>query len=332
MTDGKSYPLIRITIKDEYPALLIARRMEDKNSLYFGPYPNVSQMKLVLRTIRKIFPYKSVIRHPKKPCLFNHLGLCPCPEVFNDKDYKKNVGRIVKFLNGKIDVVIKSLEKERDIKSKEEKFEEAQNLQKQVNAIKEITTPRPYPYEYEINPNLKEDLRNKEMETLILELKMNGVELKSLSRIECYDVSNILGTNPVGSMVVFLNGEKDTSSYRRFKINPENYKLKPNDPSMIKEIIQRRLNHKEWKMPDLIIVDGGKGQVSSAKNAILEKGFNISTIGLAKKEETIVTENLKEIKLGRNSPGLHLIQRIRDEAHRFAISYHRLLRLRLISG
>jgi len=332
LTDGKSYPLIRITVKDKYPAVLIARRMEEKNSLYFGPYPNVSQMKLVLRTIRKIFPYKSVARHPKKPCLFNHLGLCPCPEFFNDKNYKKSIRRIAKLLNGKIEAVIKSLEKERNLKSKEEKFEAALTLQKQIEAIKHITTPNKHPFEYEINPNLKEDLKKSELDSLIIELKKHDIELKSLRRIECYDISNILGTNPTGSMVVFINGEKDTSQYRKFKIDPKKYRLKANDPMMIKEIIQRRLNHKEWEMPDLIIVDGGKAQVSAAKDAISDKNYNTAVIGLAKREETIITENLKEIKLGRNSPGLHLIQRIRDEAHRFAISYHRLLRLKLISG
>lgn len=332
LTDGKSYPLIRITVKNQYPAVLIARRMEDRNSLYFGPFPNVSQMKLVLRTIRKIFPYKSVIRHPKKPCLFNHLGLCPCPEVLGDREYKKNIRRIIQLLSGKTNVVLRSLEKERDMASKKEGFEKASLLQKRINAINVVTSPIRHPFEYEINPNLKEDLKNKELKTLEEELLKNNVEIKSLSRIECYDVSNILGTNPVGSMVVFLNGEKDSSQYRKFKIDPKNYRLKANDPAMIKEVLNRRLKHIDWEIPDLIIIDGGKGQVSTAKESILKSGRRIAVIGLTKREETIITSDLKEIKLPKNSEGLHLIQRIRDEAHRFAISYHRLLRLKLISG
>jgi len=148
--------------------------------------------------------------------------------------------------------------------------------------------------------------------------------IKSLRRIECFDISNTSGTNATGSMVVFENGEKAGNYYRKFKIKT----LKtPNDFAMIEEVLIRRLKHKEWPYPNLLVVDGGKGQVSAANKAI--KQFNIleiPIIGLAKKEETIITSHLAEIKLPKDSSALKLVMRIRDEAHRFAITYHKKLR------
>ena len=95
LTDGKAYPLIRITIKDKCPKVLVTRRIEDNNSLYFGPFPNSEALRLVLRTTRRIFPFQSVMNHPKKHCLYFHLGLCPCPEITKNKDYKKNIKHLI---------------------------------------------------------------------------------------------------------------------------------------------------------------------------------------------------------------------------------------------
>jgi excinuclease ABC subunit C len=124
-------------------------------------------------------------------------------------------------------------------------------------------------------------------------------------------------------MVVFINGEKEGAEYRKFKIRRENL---PNDFAMIAEVLQRRMKHKEWPMPNLIIVDGGKGQISSALEVLKETNNQIPIIGLAKKEETIITPDFKQISLPKDSEALKLIMRIRDEAHRFAITYHRKLR------
>lgn len=341
LTDGKAYPLIKITVKDKYPKVLVVRRIEENpsagGSLYFGPYPNTGSMRLVLRTIRKIFPFQSVNNHPKKACLYHHLGLCPCPPVFDSpalkRNYKKNINWIIKFLNGKIDNVVIELEKEREILSKLEKFEEAKDLQKKIEAIRLITNPVYQPFEYETNPNLKADLTAKDLEDLKLELLKIGIKVWSLHRIECYDVSNIMGKLSTGSMIVFVEGEADKSLYRRFRIMYK--RIIPNDVAMIKEIISRRLRHKEWKFPNLILVDGGKAQVSAALKAIKESGLTIPVIGLAKREEAIIVPgfpHFKEIRLPKDSKALHLLQRVRDQTHRFAISYHRKLRSQLLKG
>lgn len=331
LTDGKSYPMIKIT-KDKSPKVLIVRKIDEnqktKGSLYFGPYPNTQSMYIVLKILRRIFPFQSVNNHAKRICLYNHLNLCPCPPMFKSKNeinqYRKSVRYIIRFLKGDIMNVTSDLEKERNEFSKNESYENAAEIQRKIDAINHITQKVYHPFEYEENPNLRVDLRNKELEDLKNNLQRNGVNVSQPSKIECFDISNTAGKLSVGSMVVFINAEKKTSLYRRFKINP---KIEgPNDTSMIKSVISRRLKHPEWEYPDLIIVDGGKGQVGSAMKVLIEQGLNIPLIGLAKRNEIIITEEFREIILKRGSDGLNLIMRIRDEAHRFAITYHKTLR------
>lgn len=327
LADGKEYPLIRITIKEKYPKVLIARRPDDKKSLYFGPYPSSSAMKMVLKILRKIFPYENVLKHPKKPCLYYHLGLCPCADFFDSpeikKQYKKNVRHIVQFLNGEKQKVLKELEAERNQQSNAEQYEEAKKTQNKIDSVLFVTSPVHKPFEYEINPNLREDIRSEELVALQNHLSTAGVTVNYLHKIECYDISNTSGTNATGSLVVLSEGELNKSLYRKFKIK----KTKgPDDFAMMAEMLIRRLKHTEWEYPDLIVVDGGKGQISAALRVLNNLSLTIPLVGLAKREETIITSDFKEISLPKDSKALHLVQRIRDEAHRFAITYHRKLR------
>lgn len=355
LTDDKSYPLIKVTIKDEYPVVLFARKMDNPKALYFGPYPSSGSVKLVLRTLRKAFPYQSVANHPKHTCLYYHLGLCPCPPVKASpelkKEYRKNIRNIIRVLEGKSQVVMQELLREMEQMSKEEKFEEAAELKRKVKALAIITEPTHQPFEYDVNPNLRTDLRQQELDGLQQALQASGLDVTNLSRIECYDISNIQGTNATGSMVVLTEGEIDKSQYRKFKIHKDG---KPNDFAMMREMLERRLNHDEWPKPDLLVIDGGKGQLSSVLEAMKTKQKFFPVVGLAKREETIVIpteqqffdesrvlgdalqlsrhlygkneENFREVSLAKESPSLHLVQRIRNEAHRFAITYHRKLR------
>jgi excinuclease ABC subunit C len=410
LTDNKQYILVRITnqyqisnvkyqmsneIKksDNYPKILLARRADDPASVYFGPFPSSREVKLVLKTIRKVFPFVSVRNHPKRVCLYHHLGLCPCPPVFDSpemvKDYQKNIKQIIRIFEGSSKKIMKELEAERDKASAEEKFEEALVLQRRIQALGYITQPFHKPFEYDINPNLRSDLRQRELESLKQILKDNGCPVNSLERIECYDISHIQGTNTVASMVVFVDGEKESGQYRKFKLRKAWMEKKVskvskvsevskgsgnNDFESMKEVLQRRIRHEEWSLPGLIIIDGGKGQVSSAMAVLAEMGLEIPLIGLAKREETIVipisknskfeirnskqiqdsnskeSKRLKyshlehsvaivsdfdirasnlsfiEVSLPHEAKALQLLQRIRDEAHRFAITYHRKLR------
>lgn len=334
LKDGKAYPLINITTSEKFPKVLMVRKIDDTKATYFGPFPNTSDMKMVLKMARKIFPFQSVRIHQKKICLYNHLGLCPCPVTLTNevliKDYRKNIRHLIGFLSGKTKSVLHELAKEREKHSKKEDYEQAGIFQKKIDAITLITASVRHPFEYEQNPNLKEDVRNKELEDLRNILAKNNVKIKKLSRIECYDISTISGVHSVGSMVAFTDGEKDSSQYRRFKIRKEEKTGEPNDFAMMREVLERRINHPEWRVPDLIVVDGGKGQVNVAKQVIVQNNLKISLIGLAKREEIIITSDFREIRLPRNCSALKLIMRIRDEAHRFAITYHRKVRSRAV--
>lgn len=337
--------------------MLFARKIDDPKALYFGPFPSSGSVKSVLRTLRKAFPYQSVVHHPKHRCLYNHLGLCPCPVVYDSQalrdEYKKNIKNIIRVLEGKSQVVLKDLKQEMEISSKAEKFEDALKIKQQIDALSVITQPSHSPFEYDTNPNLRTDIRTSELDALIESLAMSGLKLSSLVRIECYDISNIQGTNATGSMVVLTNGEVDKSQYRKFKIKKDG---SPNDFAMLKEMLERRLKHDEWSNPDLMVIDGGKGQLSCVLEAMYNAKKYFPVVGLAKREETLIIpvhqlsysntdkvvvsvndenyrklygeneENFVELSLPKDSGSLHLVKRIRNEAHRFAITYHRGLR------
>lgn len=333
LTDDKSYPLIKITIRTDYPAVIYARRMDDPKALYFGPYPSPQDVRRVLRVIRRAFPFQSVANHSKRQCLYHHLGLCPCLPAFdsveNRSKYKRDLKKVVKVLEGKSQTVQKELEKEREVASKNENFEKASYITAQLDALSLITKPHHKPFEYDTNPNLRTDLRENELSSLSETLIENDLNAQSLSRIECFDISNIQGTNATGSMVVLTNGEIDKSQYRRFKIKISG---RPNDAGMMEEMLTRRLRHPGWDLPDLMIVDGGKPQLTGAMRAFSKTGKTFPLIGLAKRLETIViplteeSDNFKEVNISHHSPAIHLLQRIRNEAHRFAITYHKKLR------
>jgi excinuclease ABC subunit C len=141
--------------------------------------------------------------------------------------------------------------------------------------------------------------------------------------IEGYDISNIRGKTAVGSMVVFRNGVPDKSSYRKFRIKTVEG---PNDYAMLQEVIWRRLDNEDWGLPDLMLIDGGLGQVGAVKEVLDSKGLDIPVIGLAKREEVIWFPEGNNLRLSRRSQALKLLQKIRDEAHRFAVKYHHQLR------
>ncbi len=331
LMDDKSYPYIAIT-KGTNPAVLLVRNTSDKNAYYFGPYTQAKAVKTVLKLIRKIFPYQSVKNHPKKKCLYFHLGLCPCirngPEGL--EIYKKNLNRIRKFLKGEVNSVINDLMREQKKFVKKENFEQAAEVQHKMDFIKLITSEQYDPFRYLEQPDYYYQRITDEIKSL--ENILGGYfEKLNLKRIECYDISNFQGKEATGSMVVFINGDKSAKDYRRFKIRSKD---SPDDFLMMKEMLTRRFKNDSWQDPDLIVIDGGKGQVSTALTALVYCKKNIPLIGLAKREETIVMTQKQlgkklqfiEIKLPKDTGGINLLRAIRDEAHRFAITYHRLLR------
>ena len=349
LKDDKDYLYIKIT-KEEFPKVITARKTDLKGSLKnFGPFPSSRTVRDTLKALRRVFPwcsstgksiYRIVNRVPirdrkYRPCFYYHLGLCPgvCAGKISKKDYRKNIFRLSKLLGGKKAKLIEDLVKEMEDASKKQDFEEAGRIKKIISGIGYLTQTNRTSLYLE-NPNYLKDERQKALESLQIILQLP----KLPERIECYDISNIAGHESTGSMVVLTNGEIDKSQYRKFKIHMSG---KPNDVGMHREMMRRRLKHLEWPLPDLIIVDGGIGQARAAEFQIsnlklfqnkLPSAEQIPVYGLAKRMEWLYSPDGNIIKLPKSHPASKLLQKIRDEAHRFAINYHRKLHKKATFG
>lgn len=332
--DDKSFLYILIT-DEGFPRVLPARKTEGKPGVYFGPFPKAMRVRQVLKFLRFIFPYCSQ-KLSRRACFYSHLGLCnPCPSKIVrlpqdeqkplKKKYLSNIRYLKRVLKGQSKKVIKNLEVQMKEAAREENFEKAKKIRDRLEKLKFITSPRARISSYLENPNFLEDQRLLELKELEQVLKTHFKDV-SLSRIECFDISTLFGQKATGSMVVFLEGVQEKKDYRRFRIRKAG---KPDDVAMIKEVIRRRFSHPEWAFPDLIIIDGGKGQVSGVLAVLKKLGLAIPVIGLAKRlEEVVIPESagFEILKLPATSAALNLLKRIRDEAHRFAIAYHKKLR------
>ncbi len=337
ITKDDKHPLyIKIT-REKFPKILTVRKEDDKKSIYFGPFPSSGSITAVLKLLRRVFPYCSQQKIGKRACFYSHLGLCrPCPsEIVKNKNederkrqtklYQANVLQIKRILSGRIQDIVRQLEREMIIKAKEEDFEKAAELRDKINHLRYIIQRPLSPNEIILNPNLPEDLAQKRNEALRQVLLVRGIKLPHLALLEAYDIANIQGRSAVGSQVSFVNGSPEKNLYKRYRIRLPN---RPNDVGMIKEVLKRRLAHTDWPYPQLFLVDGGKPQVAAATEVFSEKNVTIPVIGLAKKEEEIVIPkggNFEIVRLQRADPALQLLQHIRDEAHRFAQRYHHLL-------
>jgi len=301
LKDDKTFLGIFIT-KEDWPRIFPARLTQKlPKGEFYGPFPSAGQVREALQIIRKIFPFRvSCTPLSGKACFEYHLGQCPgvCAGKVEKKDYQKTIRQIKLFLRGKKKNIIKELEKEMKLAAKNTDFEKAAKIRDRIFALKHIQ---------DVALIQEEDLRHPE---------------DIPARIEAYDISNISGAFAVGSMVVFTEGLVDKNQYRKFKIQiSEGWGRGRDDVAAMKEVLSRRLNHSEWPYPDLILIDGGKGQVNGAKEILKARRLDIPIIGIAKgperdKDELIGVENLSFDK--------KLLLRARDEAHRFAIEYYRL--------
>lgn len=290
-----------------------------------GPFLNAQIPRRLLRHFRKIAPFCTAARNVKRPCIYAHLGLCsPCPgdPATTVAAYKPNISRLKRLLHGQFKQVSADLTGRMKSASKAHDFESAAKLRDQLHALDFLLQSPIMPEEYIQNPNLTQDRRQESLDSLIGNLPL---AISNLHRIELYDIANLSGTSATGAMVVAIDGELSTKDYRHFTIHTKDT---PDDVGMLKEMLSRRLKHTDWSQPDLIVLDGGRSQLSIVN-------WPIPTIGLAKKEELLVvptTSGYTEIKLPKTHPGLHLLMRLRDEAHRFSRRLHHKHRAKLVTG
>lgn len=336
--DDKSYVYIKIT-KDIYPRILVSRRNEDAKVI-FGPFPSANITRKIIVFLRTIFPFCNQSPNIKRVCFYNHLDLCnPCPaqiiktkgiqRINLTKDYLSNINNNQRLLEGKSKTLLTSLESNMLKLANDYNFEEAAELRDKITNLKKLIRINNFnPEAYFSTPNLNFQKAKLERDNLKEILSQYIKITKNIRTIECYDISNISGKLATGSLVRFKDGFPDKSNYRRFRINLLNT---PNDFKMLKEVFERRFKRIDWPLPDLIMVDGGALQLQVLLNALMTFKLQIPAISLAKRfEEIYVYSNNKYniLKLEKNSLALNLFMRIRDEAHRFAITYHRILRLK----
>lgn len=324
LTDDKDYLYIGIT-KEDFPKVITLRRKE-LNSVkkYFGPFPSSSTVRETLKRLRRTFPWCQNPGKGQRACFYYHIGLCPgaCVGLISKQDYQKTIRRLSLLLEGRKNELVEELFAEMKKASDIQNYEEAQKIKKIIEGINYLTQVN-RTKSYLENPNFLEEENKQGLVQLQKDLNLPTLP----ERIEAYDISNIQGKDATGSMVVLTNGEIDKSQYRRFKIGPlAGGSGKPNDVGMHQEMMTRRLKHKEWPLPNLILIDGGRGQVRGVYYVLRSVNYDLPIFGLAKRLEWLYPPEGEIIKLSKRSLSLKLMQKVRDEAHRFAVSYHRKLR------
>ncbi len=312
LKDSKSYPYISIT-REKYPLISIIRlspTLEVGEARLFGPYTDAALIREALSLIRKIFPFRSCAVLPEKPCLYHDIGLCeaPCIEKISVEEYRRTIKHIIRVLEGEKDKLYEELKAEMELLSKNKEFERAVKARDQMRAIGAL---------YSSNADVNYFKEAEQLERAL------GLP-KSPERIECIDISTTMGERAVGSLVSFAQGKPDKSNYRKFRIK----EVKGMDDfQMVAEVVRRRygrLKRESLPYPDLIVIDGGKGQLGAAAAELKKLDVDIPLISLAKREEEVFLPGKRNpVILSRDSLALKLLQRTRDEAHRFAVTYHR---------
>ncbi|MEK7065616.1 MAG: GIY-YIG nuclease family protein [Patescibacteria group bacterium] len=333
--DDKSPLYVCLTLSESLPRVLYLRgsqlttfksRPED---CIFGPFGSARVARSIMRDIRRSVPFCTQKRRDGRLCFYSHLGLCtPCASCIAKRsdgdvkqrltrEYRLHFFRLKDILSGKAPAVTRDMEREMKDVAKRNLFEQAQIKKRQIEALYELFS-RHYDVSYYIDEqDALAAMGQNEQDSLA---KALGRPIGR--RIEGIDISNTSGSTATGSLIVAQDGIVDTTQYRKFRIRTMKT---PNDVAMMEEVLKRRFKHAEWPYPDLLFVDGGKPQLGRALAVLSRMNISIPVIGLAKRREEIYTDKGR-IRLPLTSPALHLLQRIRDEAHRFALSYHRKLR------
>lgn len=329
LKDDKMYPYLKVTTKEDFPRVFITRKLVKDGSRYFGPYTDAGALKDCLKLLKRMFPLRScrTIREGQS-CLEYHIKRClaPCIGKVSREEYRSMIRRVCLFLDGRTKQVESELKLQMEGAAEELDFELAARLRDQLLAVQKLSemqklVSKPREDEFVI----KERVYAQTIGAVEELGKYLGLAVPPF-RMECFDISHNQGSETVASMVVFEGGTAKKSAYRRFKIRSA--EGKPDDFKSMREVTSRRYGDPDAEMPDLIVIDGGKGQLSSALEIIRGAGhLEVPVVGLAKREEEVFREGETEpVILPRDSQALFLIQRIRDEAHRFAITYHRKLR------
>lgn len=333
MRDDKRYLLLKLDRGEKFPTLKLARIRKNDGAQYFGPFPNGGALRMTLEFLLAHFGLRACRdsepnEETRKRCLKRIVKDCcaPCIGAVSPEEYRERVEKTVAVLEGNVGEVTEIIRTRMAGAAAAERFEKAAHLRDVMANLEAVFGKRNRIF---LRPELPGSSPGDEAVAALG--RVLGLEHPP-SHIIGFDISNILGKLAVASLVAFRDGRPDRDNYRRFKIRTVH---QSDDFAMMHEVLVRhfgRLLEEKRPLPDLVMVDGGKGQLSSAVDALVEIGCPpLPVIGLAKRNEEIYLPGRSEpVVLDRHDPALRMLQALRDEAHRFAISFHRELRNKLI--
>lgn len=301
--DGKSFNYVVIT-EDEWPKVLVVRGKDLFDEEAYGPFTSGTQLREALKIIRKIFPFldnKSGIKGTDN--FYRQLGLAPGGD--DRQAYLRNIRHLKLFFGGKKGELVKSLERDMKMAAKQQNFEEAKRLRNQLFALKHIN------------------------DVALIKVDRLTPSVGGGFRIEAYDIAHTSGKETVGVMTVVEDGEVEKSEYRKFKIRGQLGALVGvNDTANLAEVLERRANHPEWPMPNLVVVDGGKAQLNQAVKTLREVGFEVPVVSVVKDDKHRARGIIGDAALAKKYENEILLAN--GEAHRYSLAFHRSRRDRVL--
>ncbi len=347
LADDKTFPYLAITMREEFPGVYITRTPTEerfKGARIFGPFTSVYALRESLQLLQRVFKYRTCTLEIKsddpknrvfRPCILHPIGQCsaPCGNRITPHEYRQDILRFIRFLESKRSTMLRELSEEMERASETREFERAANLRDQIAALEKLD---------------EREKRSRQMKSawqpeVTIFATDPSAALRSLQRLlkletpiramDAIDIAHLQGGETVGSKVAFIDGRPFKDNYRRYKVRS----VDNDDYMAIREVVSRRYREAgagNELYPDVILIDGGLGQLHAALEAFAELDIMPPmVISIAKKEELVyVQQRTEPIKLGRENPALKLLQAMRDEAHRFAQHYHHILRRKKTLG
>jgi excinuclease ABC subunit C len=336
LKDDKSYPFVKVSLNEDFPRVYLVRRRLDDGAVYFGPFPKVTPVRNLLKYLwrHRYFPLRPCrwdfsVEKPLDPrkinsCLYYHTEECPapCASLVSMDRYRQYAEDVISFFRGDYETLAARFRDEMREASERLDYERAGQLRDNVAAISQMGE------RVRVEAVTEADVTGHIAASQAVTDLQQALALPAPPfHVECFDISHFQGRQTVASMVCFKGGVPHKDHYRRFKLRTV---AGVDDFAAMAEVVGRRyakLKKDGQKPPDLILIDGGKGQLNAAQQALKEAGVKTEIASLAKRiEEVFLPGREESVILAPNRPGLHLLQRLRDEAHRFALAYNRLLR------
>ena len=339
LKDDKTFPYLQITTREDFPRVEFTRQPESSGVRLYGPFTSAGQLRGTIAVLQKIFRFRtcSLDIDEKderwrwfRPCLLASINQCtaPCNLRVSREDYKEDIRRLRLFLDGGRNSLLAEMEESMKQASRDMKFEKAARIRDEIQSLKNLNLrgdleSHAQPEVFYIDPK-------KGLSALVKALGLN----ETPRRIEGLDIAHLQGSETVASLVQFIDGLPFKPGYKRYKIQTVQG---VDDFASMREVVTRRfqrLADEGDTFPDLLLVDGGKGQLNAVMETFQLLGIKPpTTISLAKRDEEIFIPGQSEpLKLSRHSFGLRLLQYVRDEAHRFAQHYHHMLRRKSTLG